>query len=137
MTKSKSVVPKKRGRPATGRDPLIAFRADAAMRSAIDDWIAGQATPQPSRSEAIRRLVGLGLLAPVRKASLDERILIEEEKIARKIPKDRSPAKGMAQMRKGLAENVHRKLVAKKEARSVSRGAQKGPAASSGQKDKK
>jgi Arc/MetJ-type ribon-helix-helix transcriptional regulator len=51
---------KKRGRPATGRDPVTAIRLSTGMRKQVDAWAAGQ-TDKPSRSEAIRRLVGLGL----------------------------------------------------------------------------
>ena len=51
-----TVKPKKRGRPATGRDPLIAFRAPAELRQSLDIWRRTQ-PDLPSRSEAIRRLV--------------------------------------------------------------------------------
>jgi hypothetical protein len=45
--------------------------------------------------------------------SLDARITAQEDTIARPIPKGaRSPAKGMAQMRKGHAENELRTLKA-------------------------
>jgi hypothetical protein len=62
MTKSnKKVVPKKgRGRPATGRDPVTAIRLSRELRETIDKWSAAQEHP-PGRSEAIRRLVELGL----------------------------------------------------------------------------
>jgi Ribbon-helix-helix protein, copG family len=51
--------PKKRpGRPATGTDPLISTRAPTAVIAAIDAWAASNGA---SRSEAIRRLVELGL----------------------------------------------------------------------------
>jgi hypothetical protein len=56
-----SAKPKKaRGRPATGRDPMIGLRASDQLRTAIDAWAARQ-PDKPSRSEAIRRLVELGL----------------------------------------------------------------------------
>ena len=51
---------KKRGRPATGRDPVTAIRLSTGMRKKVDAWAAGQ-SDKPGRSEAIRRLVGLGL----------------------------------------------------------------------------
>jgi len=51
-----AVKPKKRGRPATGKDPLIGFRAPPQLRAAIDKWRKNQ-SDLPSRSEAIRRLV--------------------------------------------------------------------------------
>jgi len=63
MAKSNKVVPKKkRGRPATGRDPVTAIRLSAEMRESVDAWAALQ-DGEPGRSEAIRRLVELGLKA--------------------------------------------------------------------------
>jgi len=67
MAKSNKVVPKKgRGRPATGRDPVTAIRLSKELRETVDRWAASQ-DDEPSRSEAIRRLVaialGLGLKA--------------------------------------------------------------------------
>jgi hypothetical protein len=67
MSKSKKVPPKKRGRPATGRDPVTAIRLSPKIRSTVDRWAARQ-FDRPGRSEAIRRLVELGLASaqPVR-----------------------------------------------------------------------
>jgi hypothetical protein len=48
------------GRPATGQDPVTAIRLSKEMRATVDAWAANQ-DDQPSRSEAIRRLVELGL----------------------------------------------------------------------------
>ena len=63
MAKSNQVVPKKgRGRPATGRDPVTAIRLSEELRATVDKWAAKQAD-EPGRSEAIRRLVELGLKA--------------------------------------------------------------------------
>jgi hypothetical protein len=59
---SKRVIPKKRGRPATGNDPVRAFRMSDEFIASVDAWIAEQAD-HPSRAEAIRRLVELGLKA--------------------------------------------------------------------------
>lgn len=56
MKKSIGVVPKKRGRPATGRDPVTAIRLSPEMRAAIDAWAAKQ-EDRPPRSEAIRRMI--------------------------------------------------------------------------------
>lgn len=59
--KSIKVIPKKRrgrGRPATGRDPVLAIRLSDKMRSAIDQWSTGK---QMTRSEAIRELIERGL----------------------------------------------------------------------------
>ena len=61
MAKSNKVVPKKRrGRPATGRDPVTAIRLSEELRETVDRW-AGKQDDTPGRSEAIRRLVELGL----------------------------------------------------------------------------
>jgi hypothetical protein len=63
MAKSNKVVPKKgRGRPATGRDPVTAIRLSKELRETVDGW-ADEQDDQPGRSEAIRRLVELGLKA--------------------------------------------------------------------------
>ena len=48
-----------RGRPATGRDPVSAIRLPAELTAAIDEWAARNETA--SRSDAIRRLVELGI----------------------------------------------------------------------------
>jgi hypothetical protein len=50
------------GRPATGRDPVTAIRLSEEFRAAVDKWAAKQ-DDTPGRSEAIRRLVELGLKA--------------------------------------------------------------------------
>jgi hypothetical protein len=60
MAKSIKVKPKKRGRPATGKDPLMGFRASPEIRASIVRW-AETEPDKPSLSEAIRRLVELGL----------------------------------------------------------------------------
>ena len=57
----KKVVPKiRRGRPATGRDPVTAIRLSDNLKDRIAAWGAAQ-DGAPGRSEAIRRLVELGL----------------------------------------------------------------------------
>ena len=48
------------GRPPTGVTPLMGFRADAKIRAAIVNWAEKQ-PDTPTLSEAIRRLVELGL----------------------------------------------------------------------------
>lgn len=58
MKKSIPVVPKKRGRPATGRDPLLTGRVPAEMIVAVEEWAERH---KVSRSEAVRRLIQLGL----------------------------------------------------------------------------
>jgi hypothetical protein len=75
MAKSIKVKPKKRGRPATGKDPLMAFRASPVMRASVVKWAENQ-SDQPTLSEAIRRLVELGL-----KAKTDGRRASEGQKL--------------------------------------------------------
>lgn len=60
MTSIEVLPKKRRGRPATGKDPVTAIRLSADIREAVDAWAAKQ-KDTPSRSEAIRRLVELGL----------------------------------------------------------------------------
>jgi hypothetical protein len=66
--KSIAVVRKKRGRPATGQDPVSAIRLSLTLRAAIDNW-AKQQPDQPSRSEAIRRLIEVALAGKSTKQS--------------------------------------------------------------------
>nr|WP_249119256.1 MULTISPECIES: ribbon-helix-helix domain-containing protein [unclassified Bradyrhizobium] len=61
MKKSISVNAKRRGRPATGQDPVSAVRLPADLTVEIDAWASKHGAE--SRSEAIRRLVELGLKA--------------------------------------------------------------------------
>jgi hypothetical protein len=49
---------KKRGRPATGKDPLVGVRMPPALIEQVDAWASYQAI---GRSEAVRRLVEIGL----------------------------------------------------------------------------
>jgi hypothetical protein len=60
MKKTISAKQKSRGRPATGITPMVGFRAGPATRAAIIKWAESQ-PDQPTLSEAIRRLVELGL----------------------------------------------------------------------------
>jgi hypothetical protein len=63
MPKSNIVIPKKtRGRPATGKSPLTALRFPPSALKAVERWAKKQ-DDSPNRSEAIRRLVELGLKA--------------------------------------------------------------------------
>jgi hypothetical protein len=50
----------KRGRPATGVTPMVGFRAEPMIRASIVRWAESQ-PDKPSLSEAIRRLVEIGL----------------------------------------------------------------------------
>ena len=74
MAKStKNVVRKKRGRPATGQDPVTAIRLSKELRKNVDGWATKQ-TDKPGRSESIRRLVEIGLtVTPSRKSSDDQK----------------------------------------------------------------
>jgi Arc/MetJ-type ribon-helix-helix transcriptional regulator len=61
MAKSIKVHPKKRrGRPATGKDPLVSARLPQTLIDQVEHWAA---TNEASRSEAIRGLLELGLTA--------------------------------------------------------------------------
>jgi hypothetical protein len=62
MRKSKIKVDqkRKRGRPATGRDPMVSSRVPANIVAEIDGWAEENET---TRSDAIRQLVELGLKA--------------------------------------------------------------------------
>jgi hypothetical protein len=62
MAKSIKVTPKKRGRPATGKNPITSVRFPPALTEAIDAW-AAKTDGGIAHSEAIRRLVELGLKA--------------------------------------------------------------------------
>ena len=48
------------GRPATGKDPARTIRLSDEFIAEVDKWAAEQAD-QPTRSEAIRRLVEIAL----------------------------------------------------------------------------
>jgi hypothetical protein len=60
IASTKGSIPRKRGRPATGRAASRTFRLSDEFIATLDAWAANQAD-QPTRSEAIRRLVELGL----------------------------------------------------------------------------
>lgn len=58
MAKSIEVIPKKRGRPATGKDPLLTIRAPAELIASIEAWAEREGL---SRSDAVRQLIEAGL----------------------------------------------------------------------------
>jgi hypothetical protein len=58
MKKSISVKRKKRGRPATGTDPLYGVRIPEELMVRIEQWAKANVA---TRSEAIRKLVEIGL----------------------------------------------------------------------------
>ena len=69
MRKLISVNKKSRGRPKKkgGVDPVTAVRLPKALSDAVDSWAANQ-DDEPVRSEAIRRLVELGLSVKTKSA---------------------------------------------------------------------
>ena len=64
MKKTTPVKQKVMGRPRTGITPLMGFRADPVIRASIVRWAEKQ-PDMPTLSEAIRRLVELGLTLKV------------------------------------------------------------------------
>jgi hypothetical protein len=62
MTRKPDEPKKKTGRPATGKDPLVALRLSPEKRREIEEW-AEQQPDKPSFSEAVRRLIDRGLLS--------------------------------------------------------------------------
>jgi len=60
MAKLIKVHQKRRGRPATGRDPAVTIRLPQEVLDAVEVW-ASEQRDVPARSPAIRRLVELGL----------------------------------------------------------------------------
>jgi hypothetical protein len=57
---------KKRGPPATGKGEPVVVRMHAPQLRDLDAWIAQQPQPYPSRPEAIRRLVEIGLKGKIK-----------------------------------------------------------------------
>jgi hypothetical protein len=57
---------RKPGPPATGKGTLIGLRLQPLLLADLDRWIARQ-RDEPSRPEAIRRLLVLGLPKPKRR----------------------------------------------------------------------
>jgi hypothetical protein len=72
MAKSIPVTQKKRGRPATGQDPVLTIRLSLALRSQIESW-AKQQDDKPSRSDAIRRLIEIALAAKTKRQHTGEK----------------------------------------------------------------
>jgi hypothetical protein len=83
---TKKAIPKRRGRPATGKAPSRTFRLTDEFMADVDAWAAAQ-DDEPGRSEAIRRLVELGLKAkaPARLAGKPGRRLRAQELAAKAI----------------------------------------------------
>jgi hypothetical protein len=66
MRKQTVITQKRRGPAPTGKGILLGVRLQPPAIAALDGWIANQ-DDEPSRPEAIRRLVELGLKAKGRK----------------------------------------------------------------------
>lgn len=60
MDASEIMDAQKRGRPATGKGAPIQVRLQPDQLAQLDQWIAAQAD-QPSRPEAVRRLIAAAL----------------------------------------------------------------------------
>ena len=58
MARSITEIPKRRGRPATGKDPLVTLRLPQAMIDALDKKAEAEGV---SRSGAMRQLIEAGL----------------------------------------------------------------------------
>jgi hypothetical protein len=94
MAKSISVNANKRGRPVTtGTGTVVGVRMLKRPLAALDAWIAKQKEPELSRSEAIRRLVELGLTIKTKaKQSSPARAARAKELAAKAIDKMIDPA---------------------------------------------
>jgi hypothetical protein len=106
MKKSIKVASKKRrGRPATGKDPHIAARMPPELIARVEAWAVINGT---SRSDAFRQLVELGLEAkPARPASKPGRRLRAQElatKAIEKIIDPSAPSEERAQRRRQLTK---------------------------------
>jgi hypothetical protein len=90
---TKNVVRKRRGRPATGQDPVTAIRLSKGLREEVDKWASSQ-DDEPGRSEAIRRLVELGLKVktPARPVTKPGRKLRAQELATKAIKKMSDPS---------------------------------------------
>jgi hypothetical protein len=82
MRKAIAAKPKKRGRPATGRYPMIGLRASPELRGLIEQWASREADT-PSLSEAIRRLVELGLTVKAEHRPSGEALLARSGKASK------------------------------------------------------
>ena len=104
----KNVVRKRAGRPATGQDPVTAIRLSKELRETVDKW-AGKQDDTPGRSEAIRRLVELGLetrtpAKPTRKASNKTRAAELAAKVVDKMIDPTAPADERDRRRRRLTK---------------------------------
>jgi hypothetical protein len=106
MKKSTAAKPK-RGRPATGRDPFVGIRLPAPLIEEIEAWsLINEAA---SRSEAVRRLVEIGLkvktlATPVGKSGRRLRAQELATKAIEKIIDPSAPPEERAQRRRQLTK---------------------------------
>jgi metal-responsive CopG/Arc/MetJ family transcriptional regulator len=63
MARAIKAKPKKRGRPAIGKDPLVGVRFPPSLIETVDAWAAMAGDDGVTRSETIRQLVEAGLKA--------------------------------------------------------------------------
>lgn len=61
MDKQETLITKKRGPKPTGVGTLIGVRILPDLLTALDEWIAGQEEPKPTRPEAVRRILRAAL----------------------------------------------------------------------------
>ena len=76
MAKAIAAVPKKRGRPATGRDPHITVRVPQEMINGLELW-AGK--NNVSRSEAVRDLIAEHLIRAPKPKSKTLKVAVSSE----------------------------------------------------------
>jgi hypothetical protein len=89
MAKSISVKRKKAGRPATGTEPLYGVRITDALMTQIMNWASANGA---TRSEAIRRLVELGLTVKAKRPGKPGRKLRAQELATKAIEKIIDPS---------------------------------------------
>jgi hypothetical protein len=63
MDKTTLIPKKKRGPAPTGQGAPVVVRMQPQLLAVLDAWIGKQQPPFPTRPEAVRRLVELGLKA--------------------------------------------------------------------------
>jgi hypothetical protein len=82
MAKPKPDIPKRRGRPkTTGRGKGVLIRLHRPQIAPLDKWIAAQ-PDQPSRPEAIRRLVERALAREAAKRPLSKKTVRKASQLA-------------------------------------------------------
>ena len=93
MAKQTVLAKKRRGPPPTGKGVQVVVRMQPAPLSALDAWLAEQ-PDQPTRAEAIRRLleIGLKVKTPERSVSKPGRMVRAQELATKAIEKIIDPA---------------------------------------------